>query len=398
MSTETGSPHAAQSPPAPSPLLPFHEPSRRQRLLKVGGWLLATAVVLVVLNLLGVDIRAWVSDLWDQIKDVPAGYIVAALVFQTGQTVFAGVSYYGILRAAYPGQVQFWPIVTAYAVGVAMNNFLPANIGTFVTLLMFVALIPACTFAGSIAAYLVQKIFFTIAGTFVYLYLFLSVPGSFDANLGNLSAHPALSIVIAAGAVVLVVVLGRIFWAQVKKLWEQAKTGGAILAHPRQYLTHAFLPEFLSWLCKLTVIGIFLAAFAIPVTFESIMWVTGSGSLANVVSFTPGAVGITQATNALALDTCCDVPKSVAVDYSTAQQLITTAWNILFAIVLVVIVFGWSGGKQLVGSSYTDAKEKVAEQKAQRAEKRAEKRAERASTGRRLLHRNDDDGDDTPPG
>ena len=68
-----------------------------------------------------------------------------------------------------------------------MNNFLPANIGTFVTLLMFVAIIPSCTFAGSIAAYLVQKIFFTIAGTFVYLYLFLSVPGSFDENLGNIS-------------------------------------------------------------------------------------------------------------------------------------------------------------------------------------------------------------------
>ena len=80
-----------------------------------------------------------------------------------------------------------------------------------------------------------------------------------------------------------------------------------ILSRPKEYLTRAFLPSFLSWLCKLAVIGIFLAAFAIPVTFESIMWVTGSGSLANVVSFTPGAVGITQATNALALDTCCDV-------------------------------------------------------------------------------------------
>ena len=89
--------------------------------------------------------------------------------------------------------------MTAYAVGVAMNNFLPANIGTFVTLVMFVAIIPAATFAGSIAAYLVQKIFFTIAGTFVYLYLFLSVPGSFDENLGNLSEHPVATILIAAG-------------------------------------------------------------------------------------------------------------------------------------------------------------------------------------------------------
>ena len=393
MSTETA-PQTQPQDAASLPLLPFNDRSRRRRLLKVVGWLVGIALVLGVLNLLGVDVRGWLSDLWDQIRDVPVGYIVAALAFQTGQTVLAGVSYYGILRAAYPGEVQFWPIVTAYAVGVAMNNFLPANIGTFVTLLMFVALIPAATFAGSIAAYLVQKIFFTIAGTFVYLYLFLSVPGSFDANLGNLSAHPALSVVIAAGAVVLVVMLGRIFWRQVKKLWQQAKTGGAILAHPRQYLTHAFLPSFLSWLCKLAVIAIFLAAFAIPVTFESVMWVTGSGSLANVVSFTPGAVGITQATNALALNTCCDVKNSVAVDYSTAQQLITTAWNVLVAVVLVILVFGWSGGKQLVGSSYTGAKEKVAEQKAQRADKRAEKRAERAGSGKRLFHRNADDPDD----
>ena len=96
-----------------------------------------------------------------------------------------------------------------------------------------------------------------------------------------------------------------------KKLWDQAKQGGVILATPRRSTcTRAFLPSFLSWLCKLGVIAIFLAGFAIPVTFESVMWVVGSGSLANVASVTPGAAGITQATNALALDTCCDVPRT----------------------------------------------------------------------------------------
>ncbi len=364
-------------PPKSSAVLPFHDRSRKRRLVKVVSWLLGIALALIVLNLLGIDVRGWLSELWDQIRAIPVGYIVAALVFQSGQTLLAGLSYYGILRAAYPGQVEFWPIVTAYAVGVAMNNFLPANIGTFVTLMMFVAIIPAATFAGSIAAYLVQKIFFTIAGTFVYLYLFLSVPGSFDAEFGNLSDHPGVSIAIAAGAVMLIVILGRIFWRQLKKLWLKAKQGGVILSRPKEYLTRVFLPSLLSWLCKLAVIGIFLAAFAIPVTFESVMWVTGSGSLANTVSFTPGAVGITQATNALALDTCCNVPGDTAVAYSTAQQLITTAWNVLFALVLVVFVFGWSGGKLLVGESYTEAKAKVAEQKEQRAEKKAAKKRER---------------------
>ena len=86
-------------------------------------------------------------------------------------------------------------------------------------------------------------------------------------------------------------------------------------------------------------------------------------------------VGITQATNALALNTCCDVANETAVAYSSAQQLIVTAWNVVFALVLVVLVFGWTGGKVLVGGAYVDAKDKVAEQKEQRAAKRAEKRA-----------------------
>src|SRR5262249_57099957 len=115
------------------------------------------------------------------------------------------VSYYGILRAAYKEEAQLTPIVTAYAVGVAMNGFLPANIGTFVTLLMFVAIIPSCTFAGALAAYLVQKIFFTVAGTVVYLYMFLSVSGSINISFGNLTSHPVATILVVAGAAVLIV-------------------------------------------------------------------------------------------------------------------------------------------------------------------------------------------------
>ena len=138
-----------------------------------------------------------------------------------------------------------------------------------------------------------------------------------------------------------------------------------------------FLPSFLSWTCARIVTAIFLAAFTLPVTFESVMWVTGSGSLANVTSFTPGAVGVKQATNALALKTCCHVAHNDAVAYSTGQQLIVTGWNQIVAIVLVVMVFGWAGGKQLVGQSYTQAKEKSVELKEKRREKRRARKADR---------------------
>jgi uncharacterized membrane protein YbhN (UPF0104 family) len=359
------------------PAVPIQPPKRR-RIVKIALWIVGLALFWLVLDLLGVDVWGWLKDLWHQVKAIwehNPGYLIAAVAFQTGQTFFAGVSYYGILKAAYKDEVQFWPIIASYAVGVAMNGFLPANIGTFVTLFMFVAIIPSCTLGGAVAAYLVQKIFFTIAGTFVYLYMFLSVPGAFDISFGRETAHPVATAAIVIGALFLIVVLARIFWRQVKKLWAQAKQGGVILATPGRYMKWSFLPSFLSWLCKLVVIAIFLAAFAIPVTFESVFWVVGSGSLANTVSFTPGAVGVNQATNALALKTCCDVANSVAVDYSTAQQLITTAWNQLVGLVLVIWVFGWTGGKLLVGQSYADAKNQTAEMKEQRKRKREEKKA-----------------------
>ena len=346
------------------------EPTRTGRLIHILGWISGIVVSIAILQALGVDVTGWLSNLWKQISTVSPAYIVAGVIMQSGQTILAGLSYYGILRAAYPGQVLLAPVVTSYAVGVAMNGFLPANIGTFVTLIMFVAIIPGATVGGAIAAYLVQKIFFTLIGAVTYAYLFLSVPGTFDLNLGNISDHPAATVTIVLGGGFLLFLVGRLLWRQIKKLWLQAKQGGAVLAHPREYMLRVFLPSFASWGCKLAVIGIFLAAFAIPVTVESLLWVVGSGSLANVASFTPGAVGVTQATNALALGTCCDVARDTAIAYSTAQQLIVTAWNVIFATVLVVIVFGWTGGKQLVGDAYTDAKDKASEMRAARSSKK----------------------------
>jgi uncharacterized membrane protein YbhN (UPF0104 family) len=357
-------------------------PPLRRRIRRIATWLAGLAIFWFVLQLLGVDVRDWLSSLWNQIKtiwDNNPGYFIGALILQTGQTIFSGLAYYGILKAAYRDEVTLWPVLAAYSVGVAMNNFLPANIGTLVTLTMFVAIIPSCTVAGALAAYLVQKIFYTVAGAFVYLYMFLSVPGAFDLSFGREDRHPVITIAIVAGIVIGLVVVGRIFWRQVKKLWVQAREGGVILSTPRRYFSRVFFPSFLGWLCKAGVTAIFLAAFAIPVTFESVMWVFGSGSLANVASFTPGAIGVTQATNALALAQCCNVPKSQAIDYSTAQQVITTAWNQIVAIVFVCWVFGWSGGKKLVRESYADAKARAAEMQAERKRKKAEKQRRRGA-------------------
>ena len=363
------------APPERHRWLPFGDHSRPRRLAKVLAWLGAVVVALAVLQVLGVDVLGWFSDLWDTLNGIGFGYLVAGWTLQTVQTTLTAFGWYSILRFAFPGgRVAYLQILAAYATGVALNGFLPANIGTVVCLLMYVAIIPGANLPGVLGGMVVQKIFFSLAGTFVYVYLFLSVPGSLELSLpdGRTITRCWCSASIA-GAAMLVFILGRIFWRKLKGLWAKAVQGGAILAHPREYALRVALPSLGAWLAKLGVIAVFLAGYGISVTFHSVMSVAGGNSIANTVSVTPGGVGVNQAASVAALSDVTDAATATA--YSLGQQLAITAWNIVIALVLVVWAFGWTGGKLLVEQSYTDAKVQVAERKEQRAQAKAAKKA-----------------------
>jgi uncharacterized membrane protein YbhN (UPF0104 family) len=387
----------------PGPSAPSQEGPRR-RILRVAAWIVGTLVVLGLLQLVGIDVVGWLESVWDTVKEISLGYVILGCVFQGLQTTLTALGWYGILRYAYPGGVTYMGVLASYAVGVALNNVVPANMGTFVTLLMYVAIVHGATFPGILGAYAVQKIFYVIIGTFIYLYLFLALAGSFDFRFGGewqpISNHPGLTLLVIAGAGVLIAILLRIFWRWVKVMWEKAKQGGAILGKPRAYLRDVLLPQMGGYAAKVGVIIVFLAAYGIPVTFGSVMSVLGSNQLANLFSLTPGGVGVNQAFNTFALDSYTS--STTATAYSLGQQLVTTAFNIGFAIVLVCVVFGWSGGSKLVRDSYDDAKEKGAEMKADRREKRVVKKEERrrereeAGGGRasRLLRRGGEQPDD----
>ena len=138
----------------------------------------------------GWDIRGWFSNLWDTLSSISIAYIVAGCALKTVQTSLTAFAWYSILRFAYPGLVRWREILACYAASVALNGILPANIGTLVMLLMFTTIIAGATFAAILGAYAVQKIFFTLIGGFVYLYLFLSVSGSFDIKFEFVHTHP----------------------------------------------------------------------------------------------------------------------------------------------------------------------------------------------------------------
>jgi threonine dehydrogenase-like Zn-dependent dehydrogenase len=144
--------------------------------------------------------------------------------------------------------------------------------------------------------------------------------------------------------------------------------GGAVLAQPRRFMLGVALPEVGSYAARLGIVAVFLAAYSIPVTFRSVVAVTGANSVSNTVAVTPGSAGVTQALNVAVLSSVTS--KQNATAYSVSQQLIVTAWDILLAILLVTWVFGWSGGKELVRQSYAAAQVKQRELKEQRQARR----------------------------
>jgi uncharacterized membrane protein YbhN (UPF0104 family) len=351
-------------PAAPTPIL--------TRVWHIAAWIGGVAFALWVLNLLGIPVASWLHQLFKEIRAVPASAIVGGCILETLQTGFAALSWLTILRAAFPETaIPFRTVLAAYSVAVALNGFLPANIGTLVMMLMLVTLIAGATFAAIFSGFIVQKIPFTVLSVAMYIYLFATVSGSLSFELGFVSAHPGWTVVIAVAVVVLVVVLCRIFWRRAAKLRDRVKTGGAILGQPRRFVLGVALPCVASFTARLGIVAVFLGAFSIPVTFHTVVAVTGANSVSSSLSVTPGGVGVTQALNVVVLQSLTTTSNATA--YSVAQQLVISAYDVLFGVVMVCWVFGWSGGKDLVRKSYADAAVKRRELKEQRDARRAKR-------------------------
>ena len=346
----------------------------RSRRLLIGA--LALIIIGAAATLAGWDLSGWLKHVWNSMTSIPVGDLLGAIALITIQTTTTAYAWYSILHFAYPdSEVRWVQILACYAAAVALNWVLPANLGTLTMMLMFTSIIAAASFAGVLAGFAVQKIFYTLIGTASYLYLFLSVGGTFDLQFGFISEHPwaAITLLVAVGVLMFLVI--QVLKHRVSEWWEEAKVGGQILVHPQAYFTRVVLPEAISWVAGLGIIAVFLSAYNIPVSFHTLMRVVAGNSIANVTSVTPGGAGVVQGFNVLSLKGITSSANATA--YSVAQQLVVTAWSILFAIVLLVRAFGWSGGKTLVGTSYTQARERTAEQSAARKSRRAAKRQAR---------------------
>jgi uncharacterized membrane protein YbhN (UPF0104 family) len=289
----------------------------------------------------------FLDTLWDNLTAVSLPLLILGLALQAAQTVFVALAWRNILRAAYPeGGVQYDKTLAYYAGGNGLNAFLPASAGTVAMLGLFRTNIKGSTVPGLLGATVVENIFFAIMGAIVYLWLFLSAAGSFDVHFSWLHEHWVAAILIVVGGLALLALVLRMLWHKLKHTWESAKEGGAILADKRKFAVEVVGVEAISYAARMGVNATFMYAFHIPVSVQNVFLIVAAASISSTVAVLPGAVG---AQTALANVVLAPVASAAAISaYSVGQAVITTAFNIVFGLVLLAREIGWKAVRGMI--------------------------------------------------
>jgi uncharacterized membrane protein YbhN (UPF0104 family) len=295
----------------------------------------------------------WIAGVVGRIDDVSIYWLLLALVLKTGESAFIGLSWRGILRAAYPrSKLSFKTAWGASQGGNAINAVTPAQAGTAAMIGIFRTSIPGSSVAGITSATVVQSLFFTALSVLMLIGLAVTAPNTVsrgspsDEGGGFVVDHPILVGLGVVAAIVLAVFLWRRLKPRLTKLWHQAKEGGAIFRDWRRYAMEVALPSALSFGCRIGVNVIFMAAFSIPITAYTVFLVAASHMLSGLFAITPGGVGQTQALDVATLRDHASTEDIAA--FSITQDAVITIWNIILGVIVMLWAFGFTAAKQLI--------------------------------------------------
>ena len=305
-----------------------------------------------------------VERFFEELSQISWGWFACALALSLGLQLCRGHAWANALRAAYPGnRVGEVGVVGAFLVGAGMNSILPARGGDAIKIVLAKRAVRNSNYPSVISSFAVLAPFDTLMGLLVLGYaigqgLLPEAPRlpelpAFDISFW--AAHPDLLLfvltVLGMGTLLLFAFLAR----HAEAVWRRLKQGVVILRQPRRYLREVAAWQMAGWLLRFGSFWLFLDAFGIGGSAETVLLVMSVQSISGALPLTPGGAGAQQALLVATLEG----PSRVAVlAYSAGQQVAVAAWSVAVAFVTLGVVFrtgDWRGlvreGKEASGDA-----------------------------------------------
>jgi glycosyltransferase 2 family protein len=302
----------------------------------------------VPLGDLGADLDRFgdaVSAFFATLSDIGWGYLAAGLLASLLMQILRGHAWANAIRAAYAGiRISESRIVASFLIGAGMNGVLPARGGDAVKIVLAKRSIPGSNFPSIISSFAVLTPFDSGIGILVLLYAITQgllpqppqLPHLPAFDISFWAAHPqflALVLTVAGiGSVVGFALLAR----RAEAFWLRVKQGLVIFTDPPRYLRQVLAWQVAGWILRFASFWLFLDAFHIGGSFQTVLLVMSVQAISGALPFTPGGVGSQQA---LLVATLHGASRATVLSYSVGQQIAVTAWSVAVAFIALLLVF-----------------------------------------------------------
>jgi uncharacterized membrane protein YbhN (UPF0104 family) len=276
------------------------------------------------------------------IAGIDPRWALLALAFQLGNLVCRAFAWRNVLAAAYPNErLQAYRVGLAYAVGVALNGYLPARGGEAAKIALVRLQMPSTSAV-------------TVASSSTVVILFDSLVAVALLTIGWMSGalpappalpHPLMLAVhapLVAGAIVLalagiVALAVRIIGPKLRGAAAHIAQGLSVLRSPVRYARTVLSIQSLAWCCRIGVVYCLLAAFSIHAGLPLAALVVVVGGMSTLVPV-PGGAGSQQALAVFVLSGVAAA--STAFTFSVGMQVGITVVNTTIGAIAAMLAMG----------------------------------------------------------
>lgn len=282
----------------------------------------------------------------DGVVSVDPWWLAIGVVLHLFHQLVRTRGWFNIIRAAYPDahELRARDVTRAYLAGVGLNGVAPARAGDLAKLYLIRRRVPRTRWSTLVATFVPETLFESALGIALIAWAWskglLPVPaasGEFTSvDISVVVSHPCSSAAVAAIGSTGLVLLFRTLHARARLLLGRLRLGLTILKQPRNYLLGVVTWQAMARAIRLCSLACFLAAFALPVTLETVVLVMAAQSGTRIIPIAPASAGLRIAMLAYGFvevtGQAANITRIAAFSFGVGAVLYVTAFGISLAI------------------------------------------------------------------